>query len=77
MSELFSDGNPFLNDSRWPYRYVLYQATRNKFLILAVSQAPIENQPRVMQIDDQMQVQYRTRPPRTYPCDALTLGESH
>ena len=29
-----------------------------------------------VQIDDQMQVQYRTRPSRTYPCDALTLGES-
>lgn len=64
-------------DLRWPYRYMLYlPPSADRFLIVAVSLTPIDSQPRVLQIDDQMQVQSRTRPPQIYPCESESLTRS-
>jgi hypothetical protein len=69
LQELHSDGRPALPpDFRWPYTYVLQLPTPDRFVITAVSLTPIESQPRVLQIDDQMQVQTRTHPPQVYAC---------
>jgi hypothetical protein len=66
-----------LPDSRWPYTYVLYlPPNEERFLIVAVSVTPIDTQPRVFQIDDQLQVQTRTHPAQVYPCKTLPLKES-
>lgn len=74
IPELVSERRMPISDSRWPYRYMLYVPPRsNRFLIVAVSLTPIETQPRVFQIDDQLQVQTRTHPPQVYACVATSV----
>lgn len=69
INQLQQEGRVTVPDSRWPYIYVLHlPSTGNRFLIVAVSLTPIESQPRVLQIDDQLQVQTRTHPPRVFAC---------
>jgi hypothetical protein len=77
LSELRSVGKAGLPDSRWPYVYVLNFPTAGRFVITAVSLTPIEGQPRVLQVDEQMQVQSRSRPSRVYPCEAQNVSETH
>jgi hypothetical protein len=68
VQELVNDRTD-VSDSRWPYTYMLYLPPESsRFLIVAVSLTPIASQPRVLQIDDQLQVQTRTRPPQVYSC---------
>jgi hypothetical protein len=67
--ELRSNGKLALPpDSRWPYLYVLHAPTLEEFSITAVSANPTVDSPRLLIVDDQMQVQIRTRPPRVYGC---------
>lgn len=77
IKELIEERHIAVPDMRWPYRYMLYlPPSADRFLIVAVSLTPIESQPRVLQIDDQMQVQSRTRPPQIYPCENESLTRS-
>jgi hypothetical protein len=69
IHELVNERRTAVSDSRWPYRYMLYLPPEsNRFLIVAVSLTPIEAQARVLQIDDQLQVQTRTHPPQIFAC---------
>jgi hypothetical protein len=69
IHELVNERRTEVSDLRWPYRYMLYLPPEsNRFLIVAVSLTPIETQPRVLQIDDQLQVQTRTHPPQVFAC---------
>ena len=69
IRELTNERRTNVSDSRWPYTYMLYLPPEsNRFLIVAVSLTPIESQPRVLQIDEQLQVQTRTRPQQVYAC---------
>jgi hypothetical protein len=68
LHELRSSGDTALPDSRWPYTYVLHLPSPDEFVITAVSLTPIENQARVLQVDEQLQVQTRTRPQQVYSC---------
>jgi hypothetical protein len=72
LHELKANGDTSLPDSRWPYTYVLHLPTPDQFVITAVSLTPIESQPRVLQIDDQLQVQARTRPPQIFACEGVS-----
>jgi hypothetical protein len=78
IHELANERRTEVPDSRWPYSYMLYLPPESsRFLIVAVSLTPIETQPRVLQIDDQMQVQSRSHPPQVYPCKRPRISESH
>jgi hypothetical protein len=69
IHELANERRTTVSDVRWPYRYMLYLPPEsNRFFIVAVSLTPIETQPRVLQIDDQLQVQTRTHPPQVFAC---------
>ena len=75
--ELQSDGRTTpLPDSRWPYRYVLHVPAPETFVITAVAEAPVENQPQVLLIDNQLQVQTRTHPPQVYPCSSSPVTKN-
>src|SRR5437899_151942 len=55
IPELANERRTEVSDLRWPYRYMLYLPPEsNRFLIVAVSLTPIDTQPRVIQIDDQL-----------------------
>ncbi len=76
LHDLRSDGHASLADSRWPYRYVLDFPTGDQFVITAVAEAPIQDQPRVLLIDDQMRVRTKSHPPQVYPCIADSATKS-
>lgn len=71
LNELRFDGKLQFTDARWPYIYVLELPTPDRFTIRAVAGEPVQNLPSMLTIDDQMQVQTRTRPPQIYPCPAV------
>jgi|SRR4051812_34058220 hypothetical protein len=68
LHELKSAADTSLPSSRWPYTYVLHLPSPDEFVITAVSLTPIDTQPRVLQIDEQLQVQTRTRPQQVFAC---------
>lgn len=70
--ELRSEGKSQLPpDSRWPYLYVLEMPAPDQFTIRAVAGEPVPNLPSMLSIDDQMQVQARSKPPQIYPCPVI------
>ena len=77
LHELRADGKVQFTDSRWPYIYVLEMPTPDRFTIRAVAGEPVPNLPSMLTIDDQMQVQARTKPPRIYPCPVVETSNSH
>jgi len=79
LHDLRSDGKTSLPpDSRWPYIYVLDTPTSDEFTIRAVSAEPTGDLPPIFTIDEQMQVQTHTKPPRIYACQlADTTRNQH
>lgn len=52
---------------RWPYVYVLHDSTPEGFVIAAVS-GEMNVEPRILTVDEQLQVQSRSKPRRVYSC---------
>jgi hypothetical protein len=77
IPELVSERRIPVSDARWPYRYMLYVPPKSdRFLIVAVALTPIESQPRVFQVDDQLQVQSRSHPTQVYACIATSVKKT-
>jgi hypothetical protein len=69
FDELRSNGKLKLPpDGRWPYTYVLHDSTPEGFVIAAVS-GEMNVEPRILTVDEQLQVQSRSKPPRIYSCE--------
>jgi hypothetical protein len=54
-------------DGRWPYIYVLHNSTPEGFVIAAVS-GEMSVEPRILTVDEQLQVQTQGKPRRVWPC---------
>ena len=76
LHDLRSDGKLQFTDARWPYLYVLEMPSPDRFTIRAVASETIPNLPSMLTIDDQMQVQTRTKPPHIYPCPVIQSSTS-
>ncbi len=73
-AELRSNGfGALMPERRWPYRYIIHVPAPETFVITAVAEAPLEDQPNVLLIDDQLRMQTRTHPVRVYPCRASVI----
>lgn len=77
LHQLRSDRkSPLPPDSRWPYLYVLEMPSPDRFTIRAVAGEPAPNLPSMLSIDDQMQVQSRTKPAQIYPCPLIETSDT-
>jgi hypothetical protein len=77
IPELVNERRIPVSDARWPYRYMLYVPPKSdRFLVVAVALTPIDSQPRVFQIDDQLQVQSRSHPQQVYTCVATSVRKT-
>ena len=75
--ELRSNGfSVLMPESRWPYRYMIHVPVPETFVITAVSEAPIEDQPSVFLIDDRLQMLTRTHPVKVFPCRASVITQA-
>jgi len=69
IEELRSNGKAKLPpDGRYPYIYVLHDSSPQGFVIAAVS-GQMNTDPRILTVDEQLQVQSRGKPNRIYPCE--------
>jgi hypothetical protein len=77
IPELIGERQMTVSEFRWPYRYMLYVPPKSdRFLIVAVALTPIESQPRVFQVDDQLQVQSHSHPEQVYACVATSVKKT-
>jgi hypothetical protein len=68
FDELRAKGSPSLPpDGRWPYVYVLHDSTQEGFMIAAVS-GEMSVEPRILTVDEQLQVQTQGKPRRVWAC---------
>jgi hypothetical protein len=68
FDELRSDSKLKLPpEGRWPYVYVLHDSTPDGFVIAAVS-GEMNIEPRILVVDEQLQVQTRGKPRHVYSC---------
>lgn len=75
--ELRSNGfSVLMPEGRWPYRYIIHVPVPETFVITAVAEAPLEDQPSVFLIDDRLKMQTRTHPVKVYPCRAPVITEA-
>lgn len=77
VNELRSNGfSVLMPEGRWPYRYVIHVPVPETFVITAVAEAPLEDQPSILLIDDRLRVLTRTRPVRVYPCRSSVITQA-
>ncbi len=76
-NELRSNGfGVLLPEGRWPYRYMVHVPAPETFVITAVSEAPLENQPGIFLIDERLQILTRTHPVKVFPCRASVITQA-
>ncbi len=77
VNELKSNGfGALMPEGRWPYRYMIHVPAPETFVITAVSEAPLEDQPGVFLIDDRLQMLTRTHPVKVYPCRVSVITQA-
>ena len=76
-NELRSNGfSVLMPEGRWPYRYIIHVPAPETFVITAVAEAPLEDQPNVFLIDDRLQMLTRTHPVKVFPCRASVITQA-
>ncbi len=72
--ELRSNGfAALMPEGRWPYRYMIHVPAPEAFVITAVAEAPLDGQPSIFLIDDQLKVLTKSHPVKVYPCRAQVI----
>ena len=76
-NELRSNGfGVLMPEGRWPYRYMIHVPVPETFVITAVAEAPLEDQPSVFLIDDRLEMTTRTHPVKVFPCRASVITQA-
>jgi hypothetical protein len=76
-NELRSNGfGVLMPETRWPYRYMIHVPAPETFVITAVAEAPLFDQPSVFLIDDRLEMTTRTHPVKVFPCRTSVITQA-